>query len=156
MMQKSAVFSLDRQHRYALWRIWFPDKPICMFIGLNPSTGDEYTNDPTIRRCESFAGAWGYGGMCMTNLFALRSTDPKALSTVTDPVGRDNNSWLVYLAAHSGIVIAAWGDIVDLKGRDEDVRNLIPNLYCLGLTKQKHPRHPLYVPKKAQPRIYEV
>jgi len=30
-----------------------------MFVGLNPSTADEVTDDPTIRRCVAFAKASG-------------------------------------------------------------------------------------------------
>ena len=33
-----------------------------MFVGLNPSTADESTDDPTIRRCIGFSKAWGVHG----------------------------------------------------------------------------------------------
>lgn len=48
-----------------------------MFVGLNPSTADETEDDQTIRRCVGFAMDWGYGGLCMGNLFAIRATKPK-------------------------------------------------------------------------------
>ena len=44
----------------------------------------------------------------MGNLFALCSRDPKALRN-GEPIGPDNDAWLTYLAAHSGIVVACWG-----------------------------------------------
>ena len=48
-----------------------------MIIGLNPSTADENENDPTITRCINFAKSWGYGSVCVTNLFALLCNSTK-------------------------------------------------------------------------------
>ena len=149
-----AAFSPDRKYRYALWRIWDDRKPVCMFIGLNPSTANENTNDPTIRRCMSFAGCWGFGGLCMTNLFAYVSTNPPDLRSL-DSIGPENDSWLVYLAAHSGIIVACWGHW-DIFGRSGAVMSLIPKLYCLGTTKQGRPRHPLYLSRETKPTEYAL
>lgn len=44
-MQKSAVFSEWRKYRYSLKRIWDDQKPYVLFIGLNPSTADEESDD---------------------------------------------------------------------------------------------------------------
>ena len=41
-MEKSAILSADRKYRYVLTRIWDETKPTVVFIGLNPSTADEY------------------------------------------------------------------------------------------------------------------
>ncbi|GHX72979.1 hypothetical protein VCSRO16_3593 [Vibrio cholerae] len=73
-MKNTAELSKCRKYRYALWRTWDSDKPFAMFIGLNPSTADEKNDDPTLRRCINFAKSWGYGGVCMANLFAFRAT----------------------------------------------------------------------------------
>ncbi len=73
-MRTDAKLSDCRIYRYALWRIWDDAKPLVMFIGLNPSTADETEDDPTIRRCISFAQNWGYGGLYMANLFVFRAT----------------------------------------------------------------------------------
>lgn len=151
-MLKSAVFSADRTYRYALWRIWDERRPVCMFIGLNPSKGDENRN-PTITRSVGFAGSWGYGGICWTNLFAYVSTDPHALSS-GDPVGPDNDAWLTYLAAYSDIVVACWGHWDMVPGRHEAVRKLIPRLYCFGTTKQGQPKHPLYLSRGTKIRVF--
>ena len=56
-----ADFSEDRKYRNALWRIWDSKKSLVMFVGLNHSSANENTDDPTIRRVISFAKAWGYG-----------------------------------------------------------------------------------------------
>ena len=69
-----------------------------MVIGLNPSTADEVTDDPTVRRCINYAKAWGYAGLCMTNLFAYRATDPVVMKAVAEPIGPDNDRYLAECA----------------------------------------------------------
>lgn len=150
-MINQTLFSPDRTYRYALWREWIGGEGYAMFIGLNPSTADETRDDPTIRRCIGFAKAWGYAGLCMTNLFAYRATKPADMKAATDPVGPDNDKHLVMLAEHADVVVAAWGANGTHKGRDEDVLALIPVLHCLALTKDGHPGHPLYLPKTLVP-----
>lgn len=90
----NAFFSSDRVHRIWLSRIWDEDKPRVMFIGLNPSTANETSNDPTIRRVQSMAKSWGYGGVYMMNLFTFISTDPKKLNIEYGNV-HDANLWLI-------------------------------------------------------------
>lgn len=150
-MDRGATFSDCRAYRYVLWRIWSEDSPYLNVIGLNPSTADETVDDPTIRRCIGFARDWGFGGLVMTNLFAFRSTDPKGLTTVADPVGPKNDGFLDYWAA-SGTPLAAWGAHPLAQQRAADVMRFIGDfeVECLGLTKGGAPRHPLYVPKVTQ------
>jgi hypothetical protein len=57
-LERSAVFSHDRLYRYELWRRW-GQGPYCQFVCLNPSTADEGTDGPTVRRCIHFAQDWG-------------------------------------------------------------------------------------------------
>lgn len=54
-MLKNAILSVDRKYRYILSRTWDETKPTVVFIGLNPSTADEETDDPTIRKCINYA-----------------------------------------------------------------------------------------------------
>jgi hypothetical protein len=61
-MEKGAMFTPTREHRYVLWRRW-GEGPAVNFIGLNPSTADEQEDDPTIRRCIGFARNWGYDAL---------------------------------------------------------------------------------------------
>jgi len=116
-----------------------------MFVGLNPSTADEVNDDPTVRRCIGYAKRWGFGGLCMTNIFAYRATDPAVMKAQRDPVGRGNDRALVRMATQAGIVVAAWGVHGTHLERERRVLSLLPELHCLGLTKDRHPRHPLYV-----------
>lgn len=153
---KSATFSNCREYRYTLWRWWDEEKPYAMFIGLNPSTADETNDDPTIRRCINFSKRWGYGGLCMANLFALRATDPQEMLKHPLPAGAENDKWIHSLAANAGIVVAAWGVHGKHLNRDEDVVANIDKLYCLKKTKGGFPGHPLYIKSDTEPIIYEL
>ena len=92
-ISKGARFSVDRKYRYALWRHWNGNKErnYVAFVGLNPSTADEKTDDPTIRRCMGFARSWGFNGIWMINAFAFRATKPKDMKAAIDPIGPDND-----------------------------------------------------------------
>jgi hypothetical protein len=142
-----ATFSADRAHRFRLWRRWGTNMPAC-FLLLNPSVANETQLDPTLRRCRSFAKAWGCGGMVVVNLFALVSPYPEALLTHPDPVGDGNDEAIARAARESSIVIAGWGAHPKAKERAEHVVDMLRGvceLKCLGKTKDGHPRHPLYV-----------
>lgn len=106
-VSKGADLSFDRTYRYSLWRIWNADKPFVLFIGLNPSAADENEDDPTIRRCINFARRWGYGGLYMANLFALRATDPSEMKAHKRPVGQGNDDVLLELSKQAGLIVCA-------------------------------------------------
>ena len=150
-MKNTAKLSKCRKYRYALWRTWDDSKPYVMFVGLNPSTADETTDDPTLTRCINFAKSWGYGGVCMANLFAFRATEPADMKASNDPIGSDNNHWLRSLSKDAVIVVAAWGNDGGYLQRSRQVTQLIPNMHCLKLNKSGEPAHPLYQAAKLQP-----
>jgi hypothetical protein len=147
---KTAQFSENREYRYTLSRTWNTDAKKIAFIGLNPSTADENIDDPTIRRCIGFSMSWGGGSLQMINLFAFRSTDPKGLLTAIDPVGSENDKWILHVINTSDVVVAAWGNHGSLKGRDEYVLGLTDKtIYALSITSKNMPGHPLYLPKNS-------
>lgn len=142
-----AIFSPDRVYRYVLWREWLIGAGIVMFIGLNPSTADETHDDPTVRRCIDYAKRWGYRALYMTNLFAFRSTFPRVMMGYPQPVGFENDRWLVACARESETVVAAWGKDGVFSGRDSEVMKLLDGLQCFGTNANGTPKHPLYLPK---------
>lgn len=149
-METGATFSPCKKYRFELWRIWDARTPAAMFIGLNPSTANESHDDPTIRRCIGFARRFEYGGLVVCNLFAYCATDTKEMLAAGDPVGRDNDAYLIKNAKDAGIVIAAWGNNGRYLNRSGSVGAMIQNLYCLKLNASGEPAHPLYLPKDAQ------
>lgn len=144
-MHRSAAFSPCRRYRYRLCRVWNPKLSSVMFVGLNPSTADEQDDDPTVRRCIGFARKWNFGGLILVNLFAYRSTNPSGLFAVADPVGPGNDKHIMAIARAAERVVLAWGTHGTLLDRDQHVLSLLPGAYCLGVTKEGHPKHPLYL-----------
>ena len=155
LLYSDAKFSENRVYRYALWRAWDKSLPKLLFIGLNPSTADEINDDPTMRRCIRFSKDLGYGGFIMGNIFAYRSTDPKKLKDIKDPIGPKNNHWLKKLDREAGMTIAAWGTHGKYLNRGLEVKSLIKELYCLRITKDGFPAHPLYLPSSLKPFRYK-
>lgn len=148
--KRTAEFSEDRKYRYRLDIRW-GDGQLVNFLMLNPSTADEHKNDPTVERCCRRAVAWGYGGLIVTNLFAWRSTDPRALKKVDRPIGSPANDFHIMAAAlDSARVICAWGIHGTIANRAAMVTAMLRRervrLYALRLTKHGQPEHPLYIP----------
>jgi hypothetical protein len=157
-IDQGASFDADRVYRYRLWRAWDDGRPRVAFLMLNPSTADETVLDPTLRRCLGFAQAWGFGSFEIGNLFALRSTDPKKLRLVADPVGPGNDTELLSMAVRADLVVCGWGAHGGLHGRDRSVLKLLEPyaaLYALRLTNAGAPGHPLYLPAKLEPVLFQ-
>ncbi len=153
-----AVFSRDRRYRYMLYRRieGNPPNKICLFVCLNPSTADETHDDPTVRLCIGFAREWGFGAMVLVNVFAYRSTDPKRLYTMADPIGSRNDAWIALAAGRASRIVVAWGNHGAHRGRGDQVLEMLlelnPTVMRFGLTKTGQPRHPLRM-KKTQPLV---
>jgi hypothetical protein len=151
-MNNECVFSADRKHRYTL--VHQPDPlfgsgRLLMWIGLNPSTADETQLDPTLTRILGYSRREGYDGFIMTNLFAWRATDPKDMKAAADPIGPDNDRWLLACARRSGKVVAAWGSHGSHQNRGAQVCELLRDfeLVCLNRNADGAPGHPLYLKK---------
>lgn len=148
-----AIFSEDRKYRYVLWRIWNDMRPKVMFIGLNPSTANENSDDPTIRRIKSISNSLGYGGFYMLNLFAWVTAYPDELKKVADPLG-DNDMALKLAADKCQSIIFCWGNFKEAQERALQVEMMFPKSLCLLKNKDGSPRHPLYVPGNVKPIPY--
>lgn len=145
-VNKGAKFSDCRKYRYALWRIWDENKPLVMFIGLNPSKANEDENDPTIRSVERISRHNGYGGFYMMNCFPYVSTNPSKLK---DGVTLETNTKNIEVLKEVGVmtkdVVFAWGNFKEV---DEYISGLLayifPNAKALHINKNGSPKHPLY------------
>lgn len=159
--ESGIIASTNNEYRYALWRLWDKDQlvhslspsTLIAFVMLNPSTADEVEPDPTINKCVGFCRRWGFKGLVVVNLFALRSTDPSLLNSAHDPVGPHNAHFVRKVLDSRWVskVVIAWGNEGALDARDESfmVVNAERDLYCLeppgkeALTKLGAPRHPV-------------
>jgi hypothetical protein len=153
---KTAVISQCLKFRYELGRSFVeaPNNP-AIFCMLNPSTADSMIDDPTIRRCIQFAKDNGHDSLKVVNLYAFRSPTPKSLWLTDDPVGIDNDAYLMNLFSKHKRIICAWGGNAKME-RVVEVYDMLNKLgvemYCLGTTKAGMPKHPLYI-KGDQPFI---
>lgn len=136
-------YRLTRQWADRLWGVG-----TATFIMLNPSIADAGHDDPTVRRCVGYAKAWGADGLTVVNLYALVATDHRDLWKHPDPVGPENDDWLVEAAQRANVegwpLVAAWGANAR-PDRVERVLNLLGSrkLTALGVTKAGAPRHPV-------------
>ena len=97
------------------------------------------------------------------NLFGLRATDPRELLRHPDPVGKRNDEYVLdainAVTETGGIVVCAWGARGGYLARDAAVLRLIRSAggtpFILGITRDGHPRHPLYMPASAKPRAWD-
>lgn len=142
---KGAIFSEDRKYRYALWRVWSPNKPILVQIGLNPSYANEFKNDPTITRGIVRADRNGFGGFIMGNLDAYVSTDPKALLNNEYAVGEFTDYYIEQMVKLSERQLCGWGSFKGMTERAITVYKMLPNPYCLGVNADGNPKHPLHI-----------
>lgn len=146
-------------YRYLLSRTWSlggsRNHNRLLWVMLNPSTADDHTNDATIRRCIDFSRRWGYGGLDVVNLLAIRATRPADILALPDPIGPDNNEAIERAIRSHRDVVAAWGasrpkyaaaaaeSQINFVCKTAEAAGV--QLVCLGKTKAGHPRHPLYV-----------
>ena len=144
-LAKGAIFSDDRRYRYALWRVWQPNKPILIQISLNPSYANEFKNDPTITRGIVRADRNGFGGFIMGNLDAYVSTDPKALLNNEYAVGEFTDYYIREMVMLSERQLCGWGSFKGMAERASKVYAMLPNPYCLGVNADGQPKHPLYI-----------
>lgn len=150
LAQSDALFSDCRRYRYSLFRMWGDIAyPCCMFIGLNPSTADEVNDDPTVRRCIRFAQNWGCNSMYMMNAYAFRATDPTVMKRHGYPVGPETDEHLTRIASLCSTHVACWGVHIE-PHRQFELKRLLPQLKCFGLTAGGCPKHPLYLAKDTE------
>jgi hypothetical protein len=172
---------IEGDYRFWLKRAWGPG-PAIAWVGLNPSTADGKTDDPTMRAEIGFSFRWGYGSLVKVNLYPFRSSSPKhlanwrgamraALGASVGPVpavGAFYRNWDIAAAEirKCDLVVAAWGDGAD----ESDVTAFICHVeggdptsqcesgpyardwHCLARTSAGAPRHTLARGKHFIPR----
>jgi hypothetical protein len=139
-----ANFSLNRNYRFVLWRIWNRTLPLVMYIGLNPSTANETKPNPTITRLVKMTKNLGYGGFYMLNLFTYVSAYPEELKKVQYTLVDADLNLVKYSKLVQDIVFC-WGNFKEAEDRGKEVIKMFPGAYCFGKNKNGSPKHPLYL-----------
>ena len=157
----SAIISDCGMYRYRLDR-GEPDTPYVCWILANPSTADASLDDPTVRKARGFTERWGYKRFVFVNVFAGRSTKPKGLLAMSNPVGPENSGHIIKAIANAEFCVLAWGNAIVPSLRHFAARtSLIVRanrddefIKCLGYTKDRQPRHPLMLAYSTPLEIY--
>ncbi len=173
---RRAVWSKDGIYRYRLEDVWNEDDPKINFCLLNPSVAGKadpkkpgkLRSDPTYTRAieraknwHEFATAKPYrvGGVIFTNAYAYSETDRTKLFDAADPVGPENDAFIVQAAQDArksgGLVICAWGATCQ-PARSRAVLKLLMHKaqvtpHALRFTKGGAPEHILYLPYDLRP-----
>lgn len=166
-IRRAANVSPCGRYRYSLDRKWFAGRfyspakifthpmPL-IFVMLNPSTADAFSDDPTIRRCIGFTKREGFEWLRVINLYGGRATKPAGLFQMDDPAGPDNiTEWEMAREFHEqgAEIVCAWGAEPKAQQMSALFLHFMAQanvkLWCLGMTKAGSPRHPLYLPSDA-------
>lgn len=138
-----------------LYRYWLErgpkSSPFVAWVLANPSTADASMDDPTVRKARGFTQRWGFERFVFVNVFAYRSTDPKGLIGVKDPVGPENERHIREAVTRAEMVVVAWGNAIVKAKRPQAVWTCehvikpatVKPIMCLGYTADRSPRHPL-------------
>lgn len=149
-IRRSAIISNCGTYRYLLSRDWDDTLPRAAYIMLNPSTADAYEDDPTIRKCTTFAKQEGMGGFDVVNLFAYRATKPKDLRANGWQRGPENDLHIEHAARRAAAVVCAWGANARGLVRAGELLSMLKQWdiepVALRLLSDGTPEHPLMLP----------
>lgn len=158
-MISEAGISSNKKYRWWLFRCWAAEKPLVIWIMMNPSTADHTKNDPTIGKVIRYSKKWGYGAVLVLNIYAFRTSRPENLPRVmSEAVGKSNDWWIrtifAFAARKKIPVVCAWG--VKHKERGAKVRVIADEaglrLMCLELALNAEPKHPRFLSEDLRPR----
>lgn len=156
----TAEISADGHYRYRLTRQWGYGNKTALWVMLNPSTADATTPDATIRRCIAFSKREHHERLVVVNLYALRTRYPRILLEDSEPIGPENDRWIIDEARQAERIILAWGAKRIQGERAPAVTRMLQlaqvPMECLGTTKGGHPRHPLYLPADTALEPYAI
>lgn len=182
--QGSALFARNRTIRREIRR-WWVGVPTrwAVWLMLNPSNAAEDRNDPTALRVTHFTKAWGFDGWIGVNLYPFIASEPAKMwawrdyeANGPDWYARDdlqaNLEDIERAARSSSLRMVAFGarpverdgpwleQCVEAFGQPSGI-GAGEALYCLGVTKNGQPTHPLArgrsrISNLAQPRLWRA
>ena len=144
-MIRGAIKSNKR--RYQLWRIWNPNKPLLLYVLLNPSHADADTDDKTVLKLIKFTKKFGYGGFYLGNLHSYVTPHPSDLKDNIIPNEKTNIKHLKKMKQKCIKVVFAWGNEGYLPSW---LKEMVENPFCLSHNQNGSPKHPLYLSSNTQ------
>lgn len=146
------------RYRFALGKM--SDNPL-IYLGLNPSIGEDTTPNRTVRRIMHFAEREGFNGFLLINLSAQRALTPPELHKRQNRQMMAENHRVIaeiFSAVSRPKMLLGYGNNIELRPYLlESFKTIMTHFYLakgeafyLGeLTTLGHPRHPLYLPNDA-------
>lgn len=152
----------DEKMRYALGE---PGSCNLLIVGLNPSTATPDKPDPTIKRVKKIVEKEKLNGWIMINLYPLRTPKPSELPpTMDEEISKKNIEVIKWIDQNYpiGRVYAAWG--TNIEKREylvDECQHIVDSIhseqwFVRGITKNGHPKHPLYVPYEEKMEWFPV
>lgn len=162
-MTRTALF--DGMYRYTLTRVWDPAGTQLTAVMLNPSAANLEAEDPTVYGMVERAIQLGHGSLVVVNVFAAIATYSEDLYTMADPVGPENDRYILEAHQAGAMTIIGWGKHAaakKLKGsrhvdRHQKVLAMLEAekpVHAFQVNKDGTPKHPLYVSYATRPQPY--
>lgn len=156
----TALFSECQQYRYQLLEVWDKNKPLVLWLLMNPCVARTEFIDPTLRKRGKFSRFWDYGELLVGNVHAYHATDKNWLLEVVDPVGPENDRMMLEMTNQAQIIVLAYGPppkalrqqgaaVVALLSHHEGISHL-------ELAKDGTPKHFLYLPDHLRPQPHRL
>ena len=133
--------SEDGLHDAFLWRPYLeqqwggPDSELLMFVLMNPSSADAEYNDNTTRKCMEIAREHGFGGMVVTEVWALRSTGNEWLLAEPGAAGSDMEYLQMFTSGDIDVGTDYYQNLMHLHGDIDFIAAALQNprvetVYC--------------------------
>lgn len=159
-----AVFSDDRKCRYLLDRDLGGNDPVMSIGMINPSIAGEVDNDPTVTRVVGFGQRIGARKVILWNQFAAITPYVRDLRGLVDPVGPDNDAFIMAALMSSTVHVVAWGPLSKLPKHLRDRRWRIVEIgrqlgvrfMCWDTAQDGQPKHPLMLPYSLELKPWEA
>ena len=142
----------DNFKRFALGR---KGNSELLAIGLNPSSANEITLDPTSRNIERIALKSNCDGWWLVNLYPMRTSKPYKLAEEDDSLlGEENLAFIRKMILNKAYninkVLCCWGNNISIRGYLQSYCEMIMNelsklefeTFSLGQTIKGNPYHP--------------
>ncbi|TAX45953.1 DUF1643 domain-containing protein (plasmid) [Rhizobium leguminosarum] len=151
LLTRRVVFSDCGLYRYLLEHDFGGSGPAISLGMVNPSLANGEKNDSTMTKVDGFAVRLGARKVVVWNPFARIAKDIRDLRNVADPIGPENDAYIVKAIQDADIHIVAWGPLSKLpkplRSRWRSVVSLLSEAgakpMCWGTALDGQPRHPL-------------
>ena len=111
----------DELKSFFLWRPYLEQRwgdesqPLLLYVLMNPSSADADFNDDSTRKCSVIAQAHGFGGMIITEVWALRSTRNEWLLSEEGAAGEEMNYLQLFTHGNISVNTPYYRELMSLK-----------------------------------------